>query len=111
MINLGAIVGGLGGLGIDLLLEPDDDETLIAIPLITSIGGLVAAAVATRNDDVRSGAPDGDLDVGAALFGYRDGTLSVGTPVPMPTLLPMDDANGRPTWRPGLTMELFRARF
>lgn len=109
MINLGALVGGLAGLGIDLLVEPDRDETLIAIPLVTSIGGLVAATVATRGSRPEIGGSEPGMD--GALFGYTDGAFSLNAPLPVPTLLPFDDVNGRPAWRPGLTVELFRARF
>lgn len=109
IINLGALVGGLGGLGIDLLVQPNDDEAFIAIPLVTSIAGLAIAAHATRNSDGAVSGPGDEL--GQALFSYRDGKLSVGTPMPMPALLPMDDVNGRPTWRPGLSVEWLRAKF
>ncbi|NNL30936.1 MAG: hypothetical protein HKO77_07930, partial [Gemmatimonadetes bacterium] len=39
MISLGALVGGLGGLGLDLLIQPDDTEVALAIPLATSVLG------------------------------------------------------------------------
>ncbi|MDH3271356.1 MAG: hypothetical protein OEN56_08500, partial [Gemmatimonadota bacterium] len=48
MINLGALVGGVGGLGIDLLVQPDDDETAILIPLIASMAGMGIAIGSTR---------------------------------------------------------------
>lgn len=108
MINLGALVGGIGGLGIDLLLQPDDDETLIAIPLVTSMAGLVIATYATRGDD--RPALGGGIENGA-LFGWGDGGLRLQTPLPAPVLLEMPDENGRPTWTPGVRLELFRTRF
>lgn len=110
MINLGAIVGGLGGLGIDLLVSADGDVAL-AIPLVTSIGGLVLAAAATGDDPRAPEAPDADGDFGASLLGWRDGRLSLRPPLPTPTLLPIDDVNGRTQMRPGLRLEVFRASF
>jgi hypothetical protein len=107
MINLGALVGGIGGLGIDLLIQPDDAVAAIAIPLVTSLAGLGIAAHVTR-DGVGERTPD---DLGAALFDLSDGALTLRAPLPMPTLLPADDVNGRPVWRPGLTLEVFRATF
>jgi hypothetical protein len=109
MINLGALVGGLSGLGIDLLVDPDEESTAIAIPLVTSIGGLVVAAYATRNSD--GGFTEAGAEAGAALFGFRDGGFTLNTPMPIPAMLPMDDETGRPSWRPGVTFEIFRARF
>ena len=109
MINLGALVGGLGGVGIDLLIQPDSDRALIAIPLLTSIIGLGVAAIATRGSDRGVERSEGDL--GTALFTYRDGALRVSTPMPMPTLLPFEDPSGRRKWRPGISLELLRAKF
>lgn len=110
MINLGAIVGGLGGLGIDLLVSAEDD-TALAIPLVTSIGGLIIAAAATGDGD-RDGSDAGPAqDFGTSLLDWRDGRLSLRPPLPTPTLLPMDDLNGRTQMRPGLRLEVFRARF
>jgi len=109
MINLGALVGGVGGLGIDLLVQPDDDAVAIGIPLVTSLVGLAVAAHATANDD-RSFREPAD-DFGASLFSYDEGRLSLGTPLPVPAMLPFEDFNGRPTWRPGITIQLLRAKF
>jgi hypothetical protein len=109
LISVGALIGGVGGLGIDLLLQPDDETTVLAIPLVTSLAGLGIAAHATRDRDTGGGgAPD---DAGTALLGWADGRLSLGAPMPIPALLAADDANGRPAWRPGVSVELFRARF
>ena len=109
IINLGALVGGIGGVGIDLLIQPDDAVAAIAIPLVTSLAGLGIAAHVTRDGDgVGDRTPD---DLGAALFDLSDGALTMRAPLPMPTLLPADDVNGRPVWRPGITLEVFRATF
>ena len=110
MINLGAIVGGIGGLGIDLLVSAED-ETALAIPLVTSIGGLIIAAAATGDGEGGRPDPGPAEDFGASLLDWRDGRLSLNPPLPAPTLLPMDDVTGRPQWRPGLRLELFRAKF
>lgn len=109
IMNLGALVGGLGGLGLDLLIQPDDTEVALAIPLVTSVLGLGIAASRTGGDQ---GADDGagpDMDL--ALLDYRGGTLSVNTPLPRPTMLPLERPNARTKWTPGLMLEIFRARF
>jgi hypothetical protein len=110
-INLGALAGGLAGLGIDLLVDPADTEVAIAIPLVASVGGLAIAASATR--DLRPNAVDRQEDSfsGAALLSHGLDGWSLGPPLPLPTMLPVDDPNGRTRWRPGLTLELLRASF
>ena len=108
MINLGALVGGMGGLGLDLMIQPSD-RTAIAIPLLTSLIGLGIAANATRGSDRGIERSQGDL--GTALFAYRNGALQINTPMTMPTLLPSEDASGRRKWRPGISLELFSAKF
>ncbi len=48
LINLGALVGGLGGVGLDLLFQPDSERIAIAIPLLTSLIGMGIAVNSTR---------------------------------------------------------------
>ena len=107
MINLGALVGGFAGLGIDLLVGAED-KSAIAIPMITSLAGLGIAIGATRGGAPAAG---GDNDLASALFDYRDGRLSIGTGLPLPTLLRVEDRFGETSWTPGLTLEVFRAKF
>jgi hypothetical protein len=109
MINLGALVGGLGGVGLDLIIQPDSDRALIAIPMVTSLIGLGITAHATRDSDRRFERSPADL--GPALLAYRDSALRINTPWPMPTLLPFEDASGRREWRPGISLQLFSATF
>ena len=109
MINLGALVGGLGGLGLDLITQPESERAAIVIPFITSLIGLGIAANATRDRDL--GGERSEADFGTALFDYRDGALRFNTPMPMPTLLPFGDASGRRMWRPGISLDLFSAKF
>lgn len=109
LINLGALGGGLVGLGIDLLTDPGDNA-VIAIPLVSSVTGLAIAMVATRGrDGVLDSAPGGGD--GLALLGYSDRGWRLGTPMPIPTAISIDLDDGRQDWVPGLRFELFRARF
>ena len=109
LINLGALVGGLGGVGLDLLLQPDSERMAIAIPLLTSLIGLGIAVNSTRG--TARGAQRLEEDFGTALFDYRDGALRMNLPLPLPTLLPVEDSSGRRKWSPGVSLELLRARF
>jgi hypothetical protein len=60
LISLGGLIGGLAGVGVLLIAQPDDEKVAIAIPMATSAAGLAAGAVTTRDrfaDD--AGGPGG----------------------------------------------------
>lgn len=81
LVSLGGLVGGLGGLGLDLLIQPDDEDVAILIPAITSAAGLVLAAAATRDfDAARSGGDEGAGGFSGALLDVREGRLDLGVP-------------------------------
>ncbi|MDZ7778777.1 MAG: hypothetical protein U5R14_02430 [Gemmatimonadota bacterium] len=109
LISLGGLLGGLAGVGVDLLVQPDDEKVVIGIPLVLSGAGLTAATYMTRDEDVRSGGTGGGA--GHALLRFdRDG-WSADVPVPSPTLLRALDPNGREVWRPGLKIALLHGTF
>jgi hypothetical protein len=60
LISLGGLIGGLAGVGVLLIAQPDDEKVAVAIPMATSAAGLAVGAVTTRNrfpDD--AGGPGG----------------------------------------------------
>ena len=110
LVSIAGVLGGLAGGGLDLILQPDDEKVAVAIPLVGSIVGLVLGTVATRED---AGARFGSLGTGVdegALLGLRSGRLALGTPLPVPTLVPARAPNGT-RWEPAIGLEIFRARF
>jgi len=106
LVSIAGILGGLGGAGLDLIAQPDDEKVAIGIPLVGSIAGLVLGIVSTRDSgpDLREAASDG------ALIQFGDGRLSLGMPTPLPTFVASDGPRG-PRLRPALGLELFRAAF
>ncbi len=109
LIGLGTLLGGLAGVGLDLLVQPDDDEAIFGIPLATSVAGLATAVYLTRDYDASPGIDGGSPD---ALLSFNGGGgWSVGVPVPVPTLLRAPDVNGRDRLSPGLRFTLFNGRF
>lgn len=104
LISVAGLIGGLAGGGIDLLIQPDDDEIIIGIPLLTSIAGLATGTWLTRDFDAADGA-DGGM---GALVGVSDGTVSFDIPLPHPVLM-RDDRNGKRELRAAIP--LFSARF
>jgi hypothetical protein len=120
LVSLGGLLGGLGGAGLDLIVQPDDERVAMAIPLAASLAGLAVAAHVTRdydrapfetgNDDAPSGFLD-RLESGGALVQGRQGSWTLAAPLPRPVLLPVDDRTGRTRWRAGLSIRLLHAVF
>ena len=108
LVSLGGLLGGLAGVGIDLLSTPDDDRVVVGIPLATSLGGLVVATAMTRDYDR---GPRGGGAEGMALLNYDAGAWSAGFPMPMPALVRVPDARGRDVLRPALRIEWLRGSF
>ena len=87
MISLSGVIGGFGGLGAVLIVQPDNEDVVIGIPLGASIAGLVAGAILT--DD--SGVEEDPNENAAMLFNpsgslveRQGGAWRVSTPVPSP---------------------------
>ena len=106
LVSIAGVLGGLGGVGLDLIIQPESEKTAVAIPLAGSIAGLILGIAATRgsDSDVLEAAADG------ALFQLNEGRLRLGMPTPLPTFVAADGPRG-PRWRPALGLELFRATF
>lgn len=84
LVSLGGVVGLLGGLGLDLLVQPGDEKVAIAIPTATSAVGLLLASRATRHLDQREppggGGEGGASPFGGALLRYDGGQLGLDVP-------------------------------
>jgi hypothetical protein len=108
LVSILGVLGGLGGAGLDLIVQPDDEKVAIAIPLAGSIAGLLIGIASTRD----SGPVANSLEAAAdgALLRLEDGRISFGMPNPVPTWVTFDGPRG-PELRPALGLEIFRARF
>jgi hypothetical protein len=105
LVSVAGLLGGIAGAGVLLIAQPDDEKVAILFPLAGSIAGLTVGAITTRDHDRGGATPGGGEDAGALLH-LRDGSWSVGPPVPYATLL-----RGPRALRPGLGVTLVRARF
>jgi hypothetical protein len=108
LVSIYGVIGGLSGLGVDLLLQPDDDKVSVGIPLAGSIIGLAIGSGVTRDYDADRGGRDGGS--GGALLGFSDGAWSMDAPVPYPVMLERDGPRG-PVRTPGLGVTWLSARF
>ncbi|MCA9737431.1 MAG: hypothetical protein R3E98_00555 [Gemmatimonadota bacterium] len=98
LISIAGVMGGLGGAGLDLLIQPDDDKVALLLPLLGSVAGLGIGAATTRNGPDRGG-PEPDA-MASAFLRWQDGALDLGAPLPMPVRVQLPDAPGeRTAWR------------
>ena len=106
LISVGGLIGGVGGLGLVLIADVDDEDTAIGVTLAGSVAGLVLGGVLTRGQDAEEdmsgdAAASGTLPAGGALVNWSRGDWSLSAPLPSPVLDPgwrnrsRDGANGR----------------
>jgi hypothetical protein len=99
------IAGLVAGLGMDLIVQTEDDKAAVLIPAITSTAGLAAGWVLSRGLDRRE-ARGPAMVPEPTLLGVRDGRARLGFPLPRPAMVPQDDGRTR-RWVPGMRMTLF----
>jgi hypothetical protein len=107
LVSIAGVMGGVVGLGIDLLVQPEDEKAAIAIPLSTSAAGLLLGAALTEDSDDSEASPD---PMGDALLNLAGGTWSIGMPIPVPVRSVVDDPHGH-RYRTRLAIPLLKGAF
>ncbi|HSG07265.1 MAG TPA: hypothetical protein VLA36_02840 [Longimicrobiales bacterium] len=108
LVSIYGVIGGLSGLGMDLLTQPDNEKVAVGVPLAGSLIGLGIGLGTTRDfDDAPSG---GQGAPGLGLVNLSNGEWSLGTPVPLPRMLELDGPRGLMR-KPALGFTLLNARF
>lgn len=107
IITAAGLAGGVAGIGLDILLQPDDATVAVGVPLLASLAGLALGASATRTYDAGRIASSGPR--AGTLLSLREGRLRWGVPLPQPALVPRDDGRTR-RWVPGLRIGLVELR-
>ncbi len=99
LISVGGLMGGVGGLGMVLIGQPDDDNTQIGIPLAGSIVGLLLGAALTEDDrgeeDPSEDAQAAGFPAPGALLNWSRGEWSLSAPLPSPVWEPAVRLGGR----------------
>ena len=112
LVSIAGVIGGLSGIGLDLLFQPDDEKTAVAIPFATSLIGLAIGAVTSRGSDVGTPSADGALgSLSGALLKLDQGRFGVGFPTPTPTFVRRDLPSRGTALEPAASFTLFAARF
>ncbi len=110
LVSIAGVLGLLGGLGLDLLAQPDNGRVAMAIPLATSVAGLAIGALNTS--DRPGSEPGGAAGSGSGADG--SGGWGRGLVLTPPTLYPVflpGDGQGTRRGRPALGINLISARF
>lgn len=108
LISVTGLVGALAGLGLDLLLDVQDDKTAIAIPMAASLAGLGLGVAWTKNYDTRAS----DESPGPnALLNLRPGRAGLGVPTPIPAVLTTGFNGSRMRRELGVKVPLLQATF
>lgn len=101
VVSVGGVVGGLAGLGLDLLIRPDNEKVAVAIPLATSLAGLAIGGVVHRpSSAAEAEAPPTSSGLGGFVEIDR-GAVRMGVPAVVPRTLPVETPAGvrwQPTW-------------
>jgi hypothetical protein len=112
LVSIAGVLGGLGGLGLDLLFQPDDDKALVAIPFATSLLGLALGVVTSGDSDAETPPADDALgSLSGALFKVDQGSFGIGFPTPTPTFVRLDLPSGGTAIEPAASFTIFAARF
>jgi hypothetical protein len=118
------IAGAAAGFGVDLIVQPEDATTAIAIPGVTSVVGLLIGWAGSRGFDAPSHRAPGSPRPGAAqpppaALLDRCGSCNAGraawrlaAPPVSPRLAPLgENARGRRVYQPALAVPLLHAEF
>ncbi len=109
LISIAGVIGALGGVGLDLIVQPDDEKVAMALPLLGSVAGLGLGAVWTADPPSPSRA-QAEAGPGAPLLSLEGNRWRLDPPGPFPTVALRDGPRG-PVAEPALGLTLFRARF
>lgn len=97
LINVGGLIGGVAGLGIALLWNPDNDKTLVGTALAGSVVGLFTGGALTNARPDEEGSDEAAEPAGfaaaGALVNWSKGEWFFAAPLPLPS--PSDALTGR----------------
>jgi hypothetical protein len=105
LISIAGVAGLAGGLGVDLLVQSENERVNIGIPMVTSIIGLVVGTKWASDRGPGDAGEDGGS--GDALLNVERGKLGLSTPMPSPMML--RNEQGRRV--PGLAIPILNASF
>jgi hypothetical protein len=106
LISVGGLIGGLAGGGLWLIIQPDNERTAIAYPLIGSAAGLVAGVHWTRSRGASPPSGGRGDDARGALLNGNEGRWALDLPAASVTLRRTESG-----LQPAAYVPLLRARF
>lgn len=111
LASVGGVAGAAAGVGVGLLVDPEDGDDFVLFPTIGAAVGLIAgsALVTTRRHRMGSGASEDALP-GDALLSVR-GRARLNVPLPQPGARWTLGVDGRLRRQPTLEWRLLEVRF
>ena len=100
LISVGGLMGGVGGIGLVLITQPDDDDAAITTILVGSVAGLLLGVGLTEDGSDEQDPTDNAQAAGAfpapgALLNWSRGEWSLSAPLPAPVREPNRRGDGR----------------
>jgi hypothetical protein len=105
LVSAIGLAGLLAGIGLDLIIEPDDIQGAIVPPLAGSIVGLLTGVSMTRPKGASLSIVSSEREH-AALLQFAHRKLVVGEPVVIPTIQPKAAVGGKIGWQPAFRIPL-----
>jgi len=90
IISAAGLAGGVAGLGLDLLMNVDDETVAVLIPTVTSALGLVAGGFMTQRFDSGTPTPN-SATAHLGLVSLNSGQWSIGLPAIEPAKMVLPD--------------------
>jgi hypothetical protein len=90
IISAAGLAGGVAGLGLDLLMNVDDESVAVLIPTVTSALGLVAGGFMTQRFDSGTPMPN-SATAQLGLVSLNSGQWSIGLPAIEPAKMVLPD--------------------
>jgi hypothetical protein len=108
LISVTGLAGALAGLGLDLLMDVQDDKAAIAIPMAASFAGLGLGVAWTKKYDTRT---SDEIPGASGLLNLNGGRVGLGVPAPLPAALPTGFDGQRVRRELGVKVSLLHATF
>ena len=109
LISVTGLAGAIAGMGLDLLMDVQDDKTAIAVPMASSLLGLGMGVAWTKHYDTRA---SDEIPGSNALLNLGRGRVGWAVPTPTPAVLTVGlGERGRVRRELGINLSLLRASF
>lgn len=109
LISAAGLAGGIAGLGMDLLVQPESDRVALLIPTLGATAGLIAGTLLSTDPTTALGSYDrGPIQTSVVALGEK---TRFGIPLPTLASVEARDSRGRSSRKIGLQLNLISGNF